>query len=266
LRFQFRDPGTGVVHDYCGKTHAFKAKEQGLLPAPLANPYIDAKYQGNIGHAAGNYDVSRLTPRHNKYANIVVQFESQWKHSTAVPTVVSILQIRNTAEIYQAYEETANRLGNQQRRWHGTSCAPGCNFAKDLNSGGARGQPCGNSACRLCNIAAAGFQLAQAGTGTGAARMNLRYGEGMYFSQTSSKSNDYNAGSETTCTFNQGQRGANKRRRGVGGVSGTGTVQRRCMLLCKVALTTGSERFCICCSIENNRIIAIIHLSARVPC
>ena len=128
LRFQFRDPGTGVVHDYCGKTHAFKAKEQGLLPAPLANPYIDAKYQGNIGHAAGNYDVSRLTPRHNKYANIVVQFESQWKHSTAVPTVVSILQIRNTAEIYQAYEETANRLGNQQRRWHGTSCAPGCNF------------------------------------------------------------------------------------------------------------------------------------------
>lgn len=96
--------------------------------------------------------------------------------------------------------------------------------------------------------------------------MNLRYGEGMYFSQTSSKSNDYNAGSETTCTFNQGQRGANKRRRGVGGVSGTGTVQRRCMLLCKVALTTGSERFCICCSIENNRIIAIIHLSARVPC
>ena len=59
--------------------------------------------------------------------------------------------------------------------------------------------------------------------------MNLRYGEGMYFSQTSSKSNDYNAGSETTCTFNSSQRGANKRRRG-------GTVQRRCMLLCKVAL------------------------------
>ena len=229
---RYRDAETGAVHDYCGKSHALKAKQQGLLPAPLDDPTVDAKYQGNIGQGlAGNYDVSRLTPVHPKYANVVQQFETQWKHNTEKPTVVSVLKIRNTAEIYRAYEETLNCVGNQKRRWHGTSCAAGCNFAKDMNSGGARGKPCGNSACRLCNIAAAGFQLAQAGTGTGAARMNLRYGEGMYFSQTSSKSNDYNAGSETT--FNQFQSGANKRRRGV---TCTGTVKRRCMLLCKVAL------------------------------
>ena len=54
--------------------------------------------------------------------------------------------------------------------------------------------------------------------------MNLRYGAGLYFSSTSSKSNDYSEGSEATCT-------PHKRRRG-----GPQTVQRRCMLLCKVAL------------------------------
>ena len=224
---RYRDPTTGLLHDYCGRSHAFKAKQQGLLPAPLADPSIDAKYEGNIP-GAGNYEISRLTPHHEKYGSVVHQFKSQWRHPTMVPDVVSVFQIRNSRKIWEAYEDARRKFGQEERRWHGTSCADNCNFAKDLSTGGTRGQPCGNSACRLCNISGSGFQLSHAGTGTGGARMNLRYGPGLYFSSTSSKSNDYADGSESECQVRSGERGV-KRRRGE-------TVRRRCMLLCKVAL------------------------------
>lgn len=230
---RYRDPATGFLHDYCGKSHALKAKQQGLLPAPLADPTIDVRYIGNIP-GAGTYEISRLTPLHEKFGSVVKQFEEQWLHPTAVPTVVSVLQIRNSREIWEAYASTLSRFKNEQRRWHGTSCADTCNFAKDLSSGGTRGRPCGNPACRLCNIAGSGFQLSHAGTGIGGTRMNLRYGPGLYFSATSSKSNDYAGGSESQCRISIGDRGA-KRRRGASSSIG-GTAARRCVLLCKVAL------------------------------
>ena len=176
---RYRDPATGVLHDYCGKSHALKAASQGLLPAPPADPTVDVRYRGNIG--GGDYEISRLTPSHAKYSSVVVQFESQWSHPTQVPTVVSVLQIRNSPEIYEAYRASVARIGNEQRRWHGTSCRPGCNFAKDTNSGGNRGGPCGDTSCPLCNIAASGFQMDRVGTGPGGQRMNLRYGAGLYF-------------------------------------------------------------------------------------
>ena len=62
--------------------------------------------------------------------------------------------------------------------------------------------------------------------------MSLRYGPGLYFSSTSSKSNDYAEGSATQCCVSLGERAAKRRR---GSAVGT-TVERRCMLLCKVAL------------------------------
>jgi len=228
---RYRDPTTGLLHDYCGRSHAQKAKQQGLLPAPLADPTIDAKYEGNIPNA-GAYTISRLTPQHEKYGSVIHQFESQWKHPTPTPAVVSVLQIRNSREIWEAYEAKRQQVGNEQRRWHGTASASECNFAKDLSSGGASGRPCGNTACRLCNIAGSGFQLSHAGTGTGGTRMSLRYGPGLYFSSTSSKSNDYAEGSATQCRVSLGERAAKRRR---GSAVGT-TVERRCMLLCKVAL------------------------------
>ena len=229
---RYRDPATGFLHDYCGKSHAVKAKQQGLLPAPLADPTIDVKYIGNIPNAS-NYEISRLTPVHAKYSSVIKQFEDQWKHPTDTPVVVSVLQIRNSREVWEAYQSALRRVGgNEQRRWHGTSCENSCNFAKDLSTGGTRGQPCGNSACALCNIAGSGFQLSHAGTGTGGARMNLRYGPGLYFSSTSSKSNDYAMNSESQCRVSKFDRGVKRRR----GVAPNSTVRRRCMLLCKVAL------------------------------
>eukprot|EP01052_Picozoa_sp_SAG31_P023098 SAG31_NODE_1877_length_7007_cov_3.257093_2_plen_229_part_00 len=141
-------------------------------------------------------------------------------------------QIRNSPAVFEAYERTKAEVGNERRRWHGTSCTEGCTFAKDVTTGGSRGAPCGNNECRLCNIAASGFELGHAGA-TGGQRMNLRYGPGLYFSSTSSKSNDYNEGSESDC-FQFGT----ARKRMAGGALPGRHVRRRCLFLCKVALGT----------------------------
>jgi hypothetical protein len=52
--------------------------------------------------------------------------------------------------------------------------------------------PCNNSDCALCSILRKSFLLSKAGT-----HVNfLRFGPGIYFTATSSKSHDYNSGSE----------------------------------------------------------------------
>jgi len=68
----------------------------------------------------------------------------------------------------------------------------------------------------VCNICRTGFALDRAGA-TGGQRMNLRYGRGLYFSDTSGKSNDYNQASE--------------RRRNI---TGYGSSPWRAMFLCQV--------------------------------
>ena len=82
---------TGVRHEYCGKSHAIKAAALGQLPAATDDSTVDLRYKGNIGR--GDYVISRLTREHPKHASVVHQFETQWKHPTACPTVVSILQV-----------------------------------------------------------------------------------------------------------------------------------------------------------------------------
>ena len=234
---RFRDP-TGVLHDYCGRTHAIKAKDKGFVPGPAGDNTIHVVWDGNIPNC-GKYTVAKLTKRHPKYANVVHQFEASWRHGTRVPEVVGILQIRNPLVLFQRYEALRLRLGNEQRRWHGTQSAAGCSFARDLELvGSGRGGPCGNSDCRLCNICSTGFQLDLVG-----ATSNPRYGEGLYFSSTSSKSNDYANGSELSISTHKS--GSKRARYGSAPPSGSApagprniavTVRRRAMFLCKVVL------------------------------
>lgn len=85
-------------------------------------------------------------------------------------------------------------------------------FGTDVNAA-----MCGGSggSCAVCSVCRIGFELRLAGTGPAGGRVRpLRYGQGLYFSSTSSKSDDYAACSER---------------------SGPGGTRLRCMFLCKVA-------------------------------
>jgi len=54
--------------------------------------------------------------------------------------------------------------------------------------------PCKDPGCAVCNICKTGFDMSLSGKGINAHIMNLRYGQGLYFSSVSGKSNDYASG------------------------------------------------------------------------
>jgi hypothetical protein len=84
-------------------------------------------------------------------------------------------------------------------------------FGADVNAAMCGGRGGG---CAVCCVCRTGFELRLAGTGAAGGRVRpLRYGQGLYFSSTSSKSDDYAAGSER---------------------AGPGGTRLRCMFLCKV--------------------------------
>jgi len=150
-----------------------------------------------------------LDPYGEKYKGIVNQFQAKWLHpAKAVPPVVRIFQIFPEASIVQRYEEYQAKieqlhgpfrgrvmqsgrqmeLGNQQRRFHGTSakCAIGLapnntNFCPETN-------------CSVCGIIRTSFKKSFARSRAGTRTAWERFGDGIYFSSTSSKSDDYGGG------------------------------------------------------------------------
>ena len=227
---KFVDPDTHTVHDYCGRSHARTAASRGLRPPPqaLGAPAHFAvtfsgrrctrgccSADGECGDCEPDYTLSTLTNAHPKYETIKAQFANSWAAAAGPrPTVIRVLQVRNPIRVFERYEAykrelaTAGRDPNEQRRFHATGST--CNF------GVAQSQaPCEDAACAVCSIAASGFQLRHAGGGALSPAFGfLRYGRGLYFSRTSSKSNDYGAGSERS----------------------HGGANHRVMFLCKVAL------------------------------
>ena len=83
-----------------------------------------------------------------------------------------------------------NMTGNVRSRFHGTSQHQECSFGSNPAI-----PPCDRSDCRVCNICRTSFSLEYSAQ-NGALRMSLRYGRGLYFSATSSKSHDYNGASQ----------------------------------------------------------------------
>lgn len=70
-----------------------------------------------------------------------------------------------------------------------------------------QGGPCSESTCNVCNICTQGFRLAHSGQTAQRTGLNLRFGNGLYFSSVSGKANDYAAGSEKVrqARFKSGQ-------------------------------------------------------------
>ncbi|KAH9967395.1 hypothetical protein BC827DRAFT_588739 [Russula dissimulans] len=127
------------------------------------------------------------------HKDMVQQFTNQWKHPTQVPTVIKLWKVYADQSVvdrfssYQRQVEASRGIpgGNTRRRFHGTirECC--------LGDDSSQSALCRLSTCNLCRIIQSSFQLARAGQ-----RTNFgRFGAGIYTSATSSKANDYSAGS-----------------------------------------------------------------------
>ncbi|CAJ0860909.1 6576_t:CDS:2 [Entrophospora sp. SA101] len=146
----------------------------------------------------------RLPSDGQKYKDITNQFIAAWKHpGKTPPEVADIWKIFCSENLNTRYNMYRNEVenqrkfagkffgkgegkrkmsaGNEQRRFHGTktSCYIG------LTSGDV----CNGPTCSVCCIIREGYKLRYANT------TYQRFGRGIYFSGTSSKSDDYNEGS-----------------------------------------------------------------------
>ena len=130
--------------------------------------------------------------KHLKYNNIKKQFLNSWANpENGEPRVERIYWIVLNQEIHSSYLKAKESGGGKVlRRFHGTSQNINCMFGTDPSKA-----PCDGRDCNVCSICKTSFKLSRAASG-GGRRMNLRYGEGLYFSPVSSKSHDYNTGSE----------------------------------------------------------------------
>jgi len=135
----------------------------------------------------------RIPNDNETYNNVANQFRQSWKHSTLCPKVHAIYKIverQETKDRYDAYRDEAEvrgrfvaaglAPGNERRRWHGTNrnCTVGDNGRTAL---------CQSPQCSLCSIIRTSFDISLSKKKTGWGR----FGNGIYTSATSSKSNDY---------------------------------------------------------------------------
>ena len=173
---------------------------------PPLHASIDRVFQDS----SGQFTAHLLTNRHQKYNCIKNQFIESWENFVnGNPRVERIFWIRLPDAINSGYKTKIQAGFNVRRRFHGTSQNLNCYFGTNPAS-----PPCNGINCNVCSICKTSFRLDKVGGG-GATRMALRYGPGLYFSSVSSKSHDYNEGSE---------RIINSSRR-----------RWRCMFLCNVA-------------------------------
>ncbi|KAG9291256.1 hypothetical protein G9A89_021758 [Geosiphon pyriformis] len=144
-----------------------------------------------------------------KFKDISNQFVKSWRHShKPIPEVTAIWKIYCSETLIKRYNqyrdavEQAQQLwgkpfpkgdglrrrtmtaGNEQRRFHGTkmSCLIGLLGTATL---------CSDITCAICCIIKEGYKLRFVGTGEISLAFQ-RFGRGLYFSGTSSKSDDYN--------------------------------------------------------------------------
>lgn len=130
---------------------------------------------------------------HKNYKGIKTQFKQTWKHKTTCPDIKVIykiivpetsmdqyLQYLDGVEARGNFAAKGKSPGNENRRWHGTKRK--CRLGDPGHMGF-----CTETDCALCCIIKTSFDLKffKSSTGWG------RFGQGIYTSATSSKSNDY---------------------------------------------------------------------------
>ncbi|CAM9267091.1 unnamed protein product, partial [Hapterophycus canaliculatus] len=185
--FTMRHDQTGADLGYCCMIHLMKAEERSLAPNP--EPHVDRTFRGG---ASDDFKLSVLTKLHPDYSSLKEQFLEKFQKPIQGLKVERILKIQVPNDVRQKHEAYEPTIHNMRRRFHGTSCSEACRFFVDL-----RGGPCGVPHCNVCSICTHGFRLkGTVGRTAQRTNMNLRYGEGLYFSSVSGKANDYAVASE----------------------------------------------------------------------
>ncbi|CBN75172.1 conserved unknown protein [Ectocarpus siliculosus] len=203
---------------YCCDYHRIKAEERNLTQNPEA--HVDRTFRGG---PSDDFKLSVLTKSHQAYSSLKEQFLVKFQKPVDGLSVERIFKVQVPGDVRQKHKVFEEATNNTRRRFHGTSCSDACRFFMDL-----RGGPCGRPDCNVCSICTHGFRL-RGSVGRTAQRtnMNLRYGEGLYFSSVSGKANDYAAQSEKVyLPFQVEWRGVARRRR-----SGYHAVGRTSLLL-----------------------------------
>eukprot|EP00752_Nemacystus_decipiens_P006890 g6189.t1 len=196
----------GTDLGYCCNIHRLKAEERSLCQNPES--HVDRTFRGG---RSDDFKLSVLTNQHHSYSSLKDQFLQKFQKPVDGLRVERIFKIQVPGEVQQKHKAYRDTMTNTRRRFHGTSCSDDCQFFVDL-----RGGPCGKQECRVCSICTHGFKLSK-NLGSTARRtgVNLRYGEGLYFSSVSGKANDYAEPSQKA-----GPRGK----------------KWRCMFICNVAV------------------------------
>jgi len=194
------------------------AEEKRIVPP--SEDGVEVVYVG----PTGDYTAHLLKSTHPRHASVKNQFRKSWKKlDDGLPRVERIYWIHVKPEIIAKFEALSKKIGNVQRRFHGTSQNTKCEFGSNPSK-----HPCPGKKCPVCSICQNSFDIGQAKRGPGGTAwaqqvIPLRYGEGIYFSPVSSKSNDYSFLSERPG-------GSPKKPR-----------KWRCMFLCNVALGRAYE-------------------------
>ncbi|KDQ52771.1 hypothetical protein JAAARDRAFT_476103 [Jaapia argillacea MUCL 33604] len=145
--------------------------------------------------------IFEIPPGTHHFKTVVDQLQQSWKHQgKSRPTVRHVYKIICRSFITKRYEayrtciETQRRLprGNENRRWHGTTRY--CNLGDP-----GRSNLCHSPTCGLCGIIRTSFwnqdKLGKVGPFSCASlmltRRLVRFGRGLYFTSTASKSDDY---------------------------------------------------------------------------
>lgn len=209
-------PRPGNRFGYCSEAHRQKAADRQMAPPPILG--VELVLLGDTGE----YSVALLNKHHPKRESVKQQFLTNWlKADDGLPRVERIYDIQMSPLIMEKFEACKAKYGNVVRRFHGTEQLPDCMFGTKQSTA-----PCMNAGCKVCSICRQSFSLTHAGKGPGGRSWNnrLRYGYGLYFSPTSSKSHDYNTNSERLRPHSHGR-------------------QRRwrCMFLCNVVVGKAFE-------------------------
>ncbi|KAJ1629918.1 hypothetical protein T492DRAFT_1007807 [Pavlovales sp. CCMP2436] len=170
-------------HGFCSELHFARARSLSILAPPSDD--IERAFCA----PSGTYACLLLTRKSSDRQPLCDQFLQAWRKPGPQPRIERVYRVVADNRIRDRFEAYAAKVGNERRRFHETSLR--CNFGIDLGAA-----PCADPGCRICSIMQGGFRLEHAGSGPLSANRANRYGNGLYFSATSGKSNDYAYGSE----------------------------------------------------------------------
>jgi hypothetical protein len=92
---RWRDPETQEVKDFCGRTHAIKAKERGLVGRSRAlEDAVEHVWPTVSQDSEESGSVAMMTRFHPKYEKVKKQFLEAWRHpDKQKPSIMRIYQV-----------------------------------------------------------------------------------------------------------------------------------------------------------------------------